>query len=126
MGARAVGVFLFILCLSASASMMNGSGMSGVLGVSPETGIGDDINDTIANQSQEQFESNRPDVADYLGYAVAAVGYFLDIFVVLGPVESGLRNIGFPKWFVFPVMNLVTRPIYYLAAVQMIRGVMVE
>jgi hypothetical protein len=124
MGARAVGVFLFILCLSASASMMNGSGMSEVLGVSPDTGIDDDINDTVADQSE--FESNRPDVADYLGYAVAAVGYFLDIFVVLGPVESALRNIGFPDWFVFPVMNLVTRPIYYIAAVQMIRGVMVE
>jgi hypothetical protein len=126
MGARAIGVFLFILCLSASATMMNGSGMSSVLGVSPDTGIEDDVNNTIANQSQEEFESNRPDVADYLGYAVSGVTYFLDIFVVLGPVESALRNIGFPKWFVFPVMNLVTRPIYFLAAFQMIRGVMVE
>jgi len=124
MGARAIGVFIFILCLSASSFMMTNSGMSAELGVNPETSVADGIQDTSANQSQ--FESNRPDVADYLGYAVAAVGYFLDIFIVLGPIESALRNVGFPEWFTFPIINLVTRPIYWLAGVQMIRGVFVE
>ncbi|WP_435360395.1 hypothetical protein [Haloarchaeobius sp. DFWS5] len=124
MGMRAVSIFMFILCLSASSYWMNHSGMNDHMGVSKDTGLQDDIEEV--DQSDEGFSSNVPDVADYLGYAVTAVKSFVNIFIVLGPIETAFKNVGFPGWLVFPVMNLVLRPIYTLAGVQMIRGVMVE
>jgi len=124
MGMRAVTILIVILCLNTSAVVMDLSEMNGVVGVSPDTGLSDEVQQF--DQSEGELESAGSGIGDYLGFTVAAVGYFIDSFVLLGATESAFITVGFPRWMVWPVMNLVIRPIYTLAAIQLIRGVLIE
>ena len=124
MGMRAVTILMLILCLNASAFMLDASGMNGVIGVNPDTGLTDDVQEF--DRSAGEFESAGSGIGDYLGFTVAAVGYFVDAFVLLGATESAFLIVGFPEWLVWPMMNLVIRPIYTLAGIQVIRGVVLE
>ncbi|WP_226043555.1 hypothetical protein [Natrinema sp. DC36] len=124
MGMRAVGIFMAILALTASAAMMEQSGFNDHIGMNPDTGVREDHVDDVSLKDDDV--STNPDVTDYLGFAADAIGYFLNIVILLNPTRAGLVNVGFPEWFIFPIMNLVVRPLYYLSAVQIIRGVVLE
>jgi hypothetical protein len=124
MGMRAVTILLLILSLNASAFMLAESGMNDVIGVSPDTGLTNQTQDF--DRTDDGFESVGSGIGDYLGFTVAAVGYFVDAFVLLGATESAFLIVGFPRWLVWPMMNLVIRPIWTLAGIQVIRGVVLE
>ena len=118
---RAIGIFFLILSLNASFYMMGASGMNDVMGVNPDTG---GLSDSVEqfDKSQEHFSGTDRSIGDYLGFTISAVTDFIVMFGMLGALESAFYTIGFPDWFVFPLMNFVARPIYTLAAIQIIRG----
>lgn len=125
MAVRAVQIMVIILAMNSMAFMMSASGFNDQIGVSPEVGMSDEIEKF--DQSDGGFSSTGADVGDYLGFTVAAVSYFVKGFVLLGATETALNNIGiFPQWVIFPVMNFILRPIWTLAGIQIIRGVVLE
>jgi hypothetical protein len=127
MAMRAVRILIFILAMNSIAFMMNASGFNDHVGMSPETGLSDDIQQFDRTGEDEGFDSSGADVTDYLGFAVAAVKYFVVGFALLGATETALHNIGiFPWWVIFPVMNFLLRPVWTLAGIEVIRGVVLE
>ena len=125
MAMRAVQILVLILAMNSMAFMMDASGFNNEIGVSPETGLSDDIEEF--DQSDQGFDSEDADITDYLGFTVAAVSYFVKSFALLGATETALNNIGIiPNWVIFPVMNFIIRPIWTLAGIQVIRGVVFE
>lgn len=124
MGMRMVKIMILILALNSSAIWMNASGFSDHLGVEHQTGLEDEIKQF--DRSGEGFVSSDASVSDYLGFTVAALKYIFVSFIWLGATESAMYSVGFPGWFVFPLINFVARPIWTLGGIQLLRGVIAE
>jgi len=127
MAMRAVQIMLIILSMNSMAFMMSASGFNDQMGMNPDLGLSDDIQQFDRTGPEEGFSSDGADVSDDLGFTVAAVTYFVKGFILLGATDTALRNIGIiPEWVIFPVMNFILRPIWTLAGIQVIRGVVFE
>jgi hypothetical protein len=118
-----VTIMLLIFSMNVSATWMELSGMNDHMGVNPDTGLSDEIKKF--DKSGSQFQSRGSGIGDYLGFTVAAVTYFVDSFVLLGPTGDALQ-VALPGWVVVPVMTFVVRPIWTLGGLQLIRGVVIE
>lgn len=124
MGMRAITVLIIIMSGTTMGVWMDLSGFNNQIGVDPDLGLSDEVDQF--DQTDSKLTSRDAGVSDYLGFTVAAVEYFIVGVVLLGAFENALYIIGFPGWFVFPAMNFMIRPIYALALMQIIRGVIYE
>lgn len=124
MGMRAISVLIIIMSATTMGVWMDVSGFNDHMGVDPDLSLSDEVQQF--DQSDSELTSRDAGVSDYLGFTVAAVEYFVVGVVLIGAFENSLYIIGFPQWVVFPVMNFMIRPIYFLALVQIVRGVVYE
>lgn len=124
MGVRAVSVLILIMSATVMGAWMDLSGYNDQIGVERDLGLADDIEEF--DQSDSELTSRDAGISDYLGFTVAAVKYIVVGVLLLGAMEQALYIVGFPSWFVVPLMYFAIRPIYFLAIVEVLRGVVIE
>lgn len=117
MSTRAAGIIVAVLAFTAAGTMLNQSGMAGVMGNQcSTTELGDAVGGIEVPGTGDGEDS----------LAVTAIIGFTDFLVFLGPFERALWCLYLPEWFTWPAMNLVIRPLYAFAGLQLARGVILE
>lgn len=115
MASRAVGIIVFILALNASGVMLHQSGWAGSVGIEcPGTGT-----------SVDQIDAPSTGDNGLVGAGLAAIQSMGD-FLILAPVDRGASCVGLPGWMSGTLINLIVRPLYVLALIQLYRGVLLE
>lgn len=125
MAMRAVTVLILIMSANVMGVWMDASGFNDQIGVERDLGLSDDIRE-FDQSDADSLTSRDAGVSDYLGFTVSALQYLVVGIALLGSMETALYVVGFPSWFVFPVMMFLIRPIYFLAILQVLRGVVFE
>lgn len=125
MGMRAITVLILIMSANVMGVWMDLSGFNDQLGVERDLGLSDDIEE-FDKSDDDSLTSRDAGVSDYLGFTVSALQYLVVGVLLLGAFENALYVVGFPAWFIVPVMYGLLRPIYFLAILQILRGVVGE
>lgn len=125
MGMRAVSVLILIMSANVMGVWMDLSGFNDHMGVERDLGLSDEI-EQFDKSDSDDLTSRDAGVSDYLGFTVSAIEYLVVGVVLLGAFENALYVVGFAAWFVTPIMWFLVRPIYFLAILQVLRGVVLE
>ncbi|GAA0293938.1 hypothetical protein [Halarchaeum salinum] len=90
-------VLLFIVCVAAVATALGASGTAGWLGMQPNTGVQDQV-----DQSESQFHdysaSRQGGETSFIGATISGTDKVFSSFVVIFTLADLLVNMGIPAW----------------------------
>lgn len=104
----------FVVCLAASAIVVQAVGLGGMVD-EPEVGIEDDVNETTEDLREQEVE--RDQLGDgIVGNVYSALGTLRDIILMVFLLPQALMNLGLPA----PLAYFVTAPLYLAAGIAFI------
>ena len=107
-----------LAALVGAVTIMQGAGIAGELGVSPETGIENDI-ENVQEQLSNQVDSDQRGVGSIIGLAISAVSLSFSMVELVILFPAVLNNLGVPLWLAIPASFPV-----YVIGMFFIAGVM--
>jgi hypothetical protein len=100
---------VFMVCVAAASSAVVASGLGGELGMTPQTGIQDDV-----QQSEDKFKeydaSRSGDDTSFIGSVISGVDKTIETYQIIFALPTLLTNMGLPGW----LAALIGAPAYFL------------
>lgn len=90
-------ILLFIVCVSAVVGAMGASGTADWLGVNPDTGVEEDLNES-ESELRDYSASREGSDTSFIGATISGVDEAVSSFVLIFALADLLVNMGLPPW----------------------------
>lgn len=90
-------VLLFIVCVAAVATAMIASGTAGWLGMQPDTGVQDDVEES-KSELKDYSASRGSSETSFIGATISGTDEVISSFVLIFALADMLINMGLPPW----------------------------
>lgn len=106
--AQITKVLVIMVCIAAAATAMAASGLTSDIGLSPNTGIQENVNHS--QQEYKKYSASRTQGdTSFIGSVIGGVDKAISTFKLVFALYPMLTNIGIPAW----LAAFISAPVYF-------------